>query len=309
MLGEVFYWIFNMSIVASISILIVMLLRMIRRIPRRAVYLLWAIPLFRMVCPFGVNNPYGFMALFSKWRIRTVTVYFYEEVPEDSSLFSSYNVTGMGAAFRKVTLKEDIAVEVFRIAGVIWISVVAVLLLLTLLSYGLAMRENAHAVRLRENIYISEKVNAPVVYGICSPRIYLPMIYQEENLHYVLMHENMHILRRDNISRLFVLMIVAVHWFNPFAWWMFRKLVEDTEFACDESVLARLSEEERKEYALTLLTVSGKGNGSVFTGAKLKNRIEKIVSFRSLTWLSALGCIVFVIVLIVVMTTNTNLGG
>lgn len=50
MLHEVFYWIFNMSITASITGLLVVLLRLIKAIPRRVIKILWVIPFFQNDC-------------------------------------------------------------------------------------------------------------------------------------------------------------------------------------------------------------------------------------------------------------------
>ena len=58
MIGEVCYWIFNMSIIASFMGLIVMLIRKLRFIPHRVSVFLWIIPFLRMVIPVGLNSPY-----------------------------------------------------------------------------------------------------------------------------------------------------------------------------------------------------------------------------------------------------------
>ena len=48
MLAEIFYWLFNMSIAASVTGCVLLLLRRIRWIPRRVTAALWAIPFLRM---------------------------------------------------------------------------------------------------------------------------------------------------------------------------------------------------------------------------------------------------------------------
>ena len=66
MLQEVFYWIFNMSITASITGVLIILVRLVKKIPRRLVVFLWGIPFLRMAIPFGLNSPYSLMTLLSK---------------------------------------------------------------------------------------------------------------------------------------------------------------------------------------------------------------------------------------------------
>lgn len=75
MLSEVFYWVFNMSISASIVGIFVEIVRSVKRIPRRVSIILWLIPLFRMIVPFGLSSPYSLMSLLSRFTTKTVTVH------------------------------------------------------------------------------------------------------------------------------------------------------------------------------------------------------------------------------------------
>ena len=75
MLQEVFYWLFNMSITAAITGMIIMLIRLVKRLPRRVTVFLWAIPFLRMVLPFGLNSPYSLMSLLTGITTKTVIVY------------------------------------------------------------------------------------------------------------------------------------------------------------------------------------------------------------------------------------------
>ncbi|MBQ9557910.1 MAG: peptidase M56 BlaR1, partial [Clostridia bacterium] len=73
--GELCYWIFNMSIIATVTGLLVLLIRRIKFIPRRVSVFLWIIPFARMCVPFGLNSRYSLMTLISRVTTRTVTVY------------------------------------------------------------------------------------------------------------------------------------------------------------------------------------------------------------------------------------------
>ena len=75
MLGEVFYWLFNMSLAASLVGLIVLGMRAIPRLPRRFACWLWLIPLFRMWIPVGMGSRWSLMTLLSKLTTRTVVVW------------------------------------------------------------------------------------------------------------------------------------------------------------------------------------------------------------------------------------------
>lgn len=65
MLADVFYWLLNMSISASIAGIAVFLLNKIPKIPRRIINILWAIPLLRMWIPIGMNSSFPRVVYFS----------------------------------------------------------------------------------------------------------------------------------------------------------------------------------------------------------------------------------------------------
>ena len=75
MLSEIFYWLFNMSISASVVGIIVLILGKIKKLPRRLIRILWAIPFLRMWIPIGMTSKYSLMTLISKFTTKTVVVY------------------------------------------------------------------------------------------------------------------------------------------------------------------------------------------------------------------------------------------
>ena len=63
------------------------------------------------------------------------------------------------------------------------------------------------------------------------------------------------------------LVTVCIHWFNPFVWIAFCAFSKDMEMSCDETVLRKLSEEEKKDYLASLLQLAtGK---KLFSGASV----------------------------------------
>ena len=62
-MGDILYWLLNMSIIGSVAGLFVLLIRLIKALPRRFINLLWAIPLLRFCIPVGLGGRYGLMSL------------------------------------------------------------------------------------------------------------------------------------------------------------------------------------------------------------------------------------------------------
>ena len=304
MLGEIFYWIFNMSIAATICVMPLLLLRLIKKIPRRIFIWLWLVPFIRMCIPVGISSKYGIMALLSKFTTKTVTIV---QIGDDSALTMMNIVTGANSYF-PITYKVNLLEDLFNIASVVWLVVALAAILALAIIYFVTLGEVKDAKKLKNNIYISDKIKTPAVYGIIKPKIILPIEYQESELNYILMHENAHIKRKDNFVRLFAFIIVCVHWFNPFAWLLLKMLYSDIELACDESVLSNCNETERKEYAYTLLSTAEKTNvfAASFGGSKIRIRIENILSYKKISVFSIVAFSSLIIAICYVLLTNAS---
>ena len=302
MLQEIFYWIFNISIVAGITTGIIALIRMAKRIPRRMMALLWLIPALRMIVPLGLSSPYSLMSMLS--RITTKTVVVLQPMPGMD--VSMMNMAMAATSYFPITYKTNILHDVFTTASVVWIIVALALLLLLAVLYVATLRELKDSKRLRGNIYPSEKVISPAVYGIIRPRIVLPMTWADRDLDLVLLHEQTHIRRGDNLWRMLAFTLAAVHWFNPLSWIFLKMLLTDLELACDEGVLDKLEPDRRKEYALTLLDSKAGQNvvASAFGGAKIRTRIENILSYRKMKWISLVAFAALALAISYVLLTN-----
>lgn len=301
MLGEMFYWIFNMSIAAVICGLPVLLIRMIKKIPHRVTVWLWLIPFIRMLLPVGIAGKYGLMTFISQFTTKTVTVY-------DGEFYYWTAMNHMMAAdsYAPLTYKTDLLADLFGVACWIWLVAGLALMIAFFIIYAVTLGELSDARRLEGNVYISEKVTSPALYGVLKPRIILPAKYRENELKYILMHERAHARRGDNLLRLLALVTVCVHWFNPLAWLFLKLLFADLELACDEAVLRKCNAEQRKEYAHTLLSAVERTSvfASSFGGAKIRMRVENILSYKKLSALSATGMVALLIAIAYILLTN-----
>lgn len=125
----------------------------------------------------------------------------------------------------------------------------------------------------------------PGVFGIVRPVLLLPAglpaRLHPEQLRAVLAHELCHVRRRDNLTAALHMAVQSIFWFHPLVWWIGKKLVEERELACDESVLELGSQPE--VYANGILSVcrfyleSPVACVSGVGGADLKKRVRLIL--------------------------------
>ena len=300
MLTVVFYWLVNMSITAAVSGAVVLLLRLIKKIPRRVICRLWVIPFIRMWLPFGLGSKYSLMSFLSRHAFKTVVVY------TPSKILSGMNSMGLAESYQPFTLKSFLLERVFGVASVIWAVAALALILAFVFLYVITLRELSDAEPLYDNLYVSYKITSPAVYGIFRPKIIIPWAYRDSDLTFVLMHEREHIKHADNLLRFIAFMTAALHWFDPFAWVFLKCFLTDLELACDERVLKKCGEEQKKEYARALLGFAESKSvfTSAFGGAKIRTRIENILSYRRMTVFSALCFALLAALTAYVLLTN-----
>jgi len=101
----------------------------------------------------------------------------------------------------------------------------------------------------------------PAVVGVWRQRVVLPqdfdIAFDAEERRLMLRHEHVHLRRRDNTWNLLASALLTLHWFNPIAWWAWRRLRADQETSCDAAVLREESSGALAAYAGALLKVHG----------------------------------------------------
>lgn len=78
--------------------------------------------------------------------------------------------------------------------------------------------------------------------------------WPEERVAIVLRHELAHVRRRDWLVHLAVEVLRTIYWFNPLLWIVCHRLRLESEYACDDAVLARCA--AGTEYAAHLLALA-----------------------------------------------------
>jgi len=303
MAGEVFYWVLNVSILGSAAGIIVLLIRRIRAMPRFAIYLLWALPLIRLWMPVGLANKYSLLNFISQYATKTIVVW--EPAPYLPE-FTMSNTIQAATEYFPIEYKTDLLENIFNTAGMVWVIITAAAILCSVLLYVLTKSALKGIVHIKGNIYRSDKVLSPAVYGIIKPRIILPTDITDADLEYILAHERTHIRRGDNLWRVIAVITACIHWFNPLAWVFLSCFFTDMELACDAGVLKRLDGDGRRKYSLALLSCSsGKTYyASAFGGAKTRLRIENILSYKKLTLMSGMCFAALITAIAVTLITN-----
>lgn len=117
----------------------------------------------------------------------------------------------------------------------------------------------------RPRLLVCQGLKVPMLAGIFRPAILLPQgNISGEALGFSLLHELTHYRRGDIWLKTLAMWVNALYWFNPLMWYMIRLVERDTELACDEDALRRLSPQDYSGYGQTILAAV----------ARLQNRKE-----------------------------------
>lgn len=105
-------------------------------------------------------------------------------------------------------------------------------------------------VKLMQN----RRIASPMLVGLLRPMILLPTSdMQKIDLKLVLIHELMHLKRKDLWIKMFALVAGTLHWFNPFVHILRKDVSTWGELSCDEALATEMSHEERRLYGEAIL--------------------------------------------------------
>lgn len=128
----------------------------------------------------------------------------------------------------------------------------------------LAAVESRLGLRGDVRLLVSEAAGTPMTGGFRKAVILLPVssaTWEPERRTVVLMHEVVHVRRRDALRQLLSGIVLSLYWFHPLAWVVSRLAAASREEACDERVLelgSRPSEYARHLMSLATETTSAR---------------------------------------------------
>ena len=309
-MDDVFLKLVNLSISASWLILAVLVLRVVlKKAPKWGMPLLWGVVALRLVCLFSIESALS--------RIPSAETIPSEIVPEtrepvlyeQATLDIVTNPTLPSAAEVPVGVSRQQAQVDFNIYSVLWLAGMAALLVHALVSAGKLKRKLATAILLRDNIYESEFVDSPFVFGVVKPNIYLTMHMDEGTAAYVIAHEHAHLARRDHWWKVLGYLVLALHWFNPLVWVAYILFCRDIELACDEKVVRGLDGAARADYSQALLSCAAPKRAVAacplaFGEGNINTRVKSALHYKKPAFWVAAAAVLAVVIVAVCFLTN-----
>ncbi len=93
----------------------------------------------------------------------------------------------------------------------------------------------------RVRVVVTAGIRVPGAAGVVRPTILLPLdatAWSVSRLEAVLLHEGIHLARRDPARWVLTRIVLALYWFHPLAWRVAGRAAEAREEACDARVVA-----------------------------------------------------------------------
>ncbi len=312
-----FFTILNMSYTACFVVGAVLLARLLLNwlhAPKIFSYALWAVVLFRLLCPISFES-----ALSPLPSAEVISPQVVEQrVPQIHSgialIDEPLNAHWQNSYYEGVTQPASQMQHWAGLAAGVWLAGGALLLGQNLLAW----RRLRHSLRQAEplptvggRVWQAAGLPTAFVLGLLRPRIYLPDGLSDTERQYILLHEQAHLRRGDHLLKLLAFAALLLHWFNPLVWLAFRLGVQDMEMACDEAVLRRLSPKAGPEYSAALLHLANSGRPQAiaplaFSEGDVKSRIKNALSYRKPALWIILVCLLLVATLLFLLWGNPN---
>jgi len=305
-----------MSYLGGIVILFILATRVfLKKTPKKYSFLLWSIALIRLVLPISIESSFSLIpvnpnpltndSMFSQTLglntgTKSLDQIIYNLIPNESVVNSVNPI--------------QVWISIGAFVWVVGMSIFFIHAGSALFKMKRTLKESTH---IRNNIYTNSTIKTPFVLGLLEPKIYLPDFVSDAEMRYIVLHEEMHIKRRDHIIKFISYLALCIHWFNPLVWIAYYYSGQDMEMSCDESVIRQLGYGIKKDYAQSLLNYTT-GSRSfrmtplAFGEGDTKGRIKNVLNFRQPKFY-----IIFITIVVIILISigllfnplNGDLGG
>lgn len=311
-MGAIFLKLLNRNIATSWLILAVIVLRLfMRKAPKRMTCILWGMVAFRLVFPFAFESMFSMIpsaetipaqGIYSNNSVAANEPYHFQLQSGIQSIDGAVNP--IAGETTGSTMRSQIDLFAW-----IWLAGVILILLYATIGYLRMRRKVREAVLLRDNIWLCDAVLSPFILGIIRPQIYLPSDISEEQMNYVLAHEQVHLKYKDYWWKPLGFLLLAVYWFNPLVWAAYPLFCRDIELACDETVVKNMKTEEKKAYSYALVSCSMQQKMVMvcplaFGEVGVKERIKTVLNYRKPAFWTIAVAVAACVVVAVCFLTN-----
>jgi len=322
-MDSLFLKILEMSVTGSSVILVTVLARLLlKKRSKRFIMILWAVVAFRLLVPVSFESPLSFFnyiplktqnftaitqvqdaatpdnyadtnVVTANYADTNVVTDDYAANTEQQDITYAETAVNMGNG----TLSEDLTTaetlpDIKTVLSTVWLIGALGIMGFCSVQFIILKRQLRNARKIGRNVYVSEKISAPFVFGLFVPRIYLPDVLDKNEKEYVLLHERTHIRHGDWLIKIIGMFAVAVHWFNPLAWLAYRLFEQDIEMSCDESVVAGMDADIKQAYTMSIVSFAKRSNAKRylvtplgfskvnFSKTEVTNRVKNIINFK-----------------------------
>ena len=294
-------WFLSSAILLAVLIALHYLLR--GKVSPKLQYALWALALVRLLLPFSVGQSAASVenlvpetrhyVLYTAPRTNPEADTTTPSQPQQAAQPPVQVLPAREAAETQKAVRGGSVLELKTVLTVVWAVGAAGVLLWFFgcnLAFGRALQKDATLFAPASPgcpaIYVSPAIASPCLFGFLRPAIYLtPDSAADDALRrHCIAHEQTHYRHGDHLWALLRGICLALHWFDPLAWWSAHLARTDAELCCDEDAIRLLGEGERADYGRTLIrmtcrtridplsaatTMSGRGS-------QLKERVRAI---------------------------------
>lgn len=310
----VFTKILNMSLTGSIVIAVVLLARLLlKRAPKIYSYALWAVVLFRLLCPLSITAGLSVLKPIPVTTTPGISAVSYRPVAQAVRENIPVPIQQEVVSPQLVEQSET-KLTPKQVATYIWLTGASMMALYSVVQYWILRRRLAEAAPLQGEIYLADRISSPFVMGVFRPRIYLPSGTPIAERRFIVAHERHHIRRGDPLWKLLGYIALCLHWFNPLVWLAFVLAGKDMEMSCDEAVIKRLGEHIRADYSQALLRLATRkrivsGMPLAFGEGDTKGRVMNMAKWKKpKVWVSLI-CLFLCIIILVACAVNPDTSG
>jgi len=276
-------WVLGASIYGSGLIVLVQALKAVagRWMSAQWHYAIWLLVFMRLVLPGGPQTDFS---MGNVWRLKNVAGVNGEQ---HGKTFSGLlpGVHNVDASQEAVTLtastaRNTVTFDIVQVLLLVW-GVGAVIYLLIVGLQAMRVRsliKDARPVddevilalfqdcrlklKVGQNVQLlfSDDISYPALAGIMRPVVLIPSTTPDsvsmDELRFILVHELMHLRRRDLLVAMTIAPVLAMHWFNPLVWYAWYRMRQDREIACDAAVVQAMGDGVAADYGRTLLKLT-----------------------------------------------------